>query len=315
MPGEEPQYAKISAGSATEQDDLKPRLVRLLLNPSHTLCYANAALQCLAWLSILCSRVTATDWHKGFGLIDALTSWTPVPLALYDFAPFQELFTGGDWGLREKDRQNDLNDFTSHILMLMAPQFVNNSWVTQPALLPGFEGTGLRDEKGHILQPITLPLCDNTVDCCKLSDLIHTWHDPSGLCRSFVEAPTVCCLAIDRNMPPHNIKYQTCVDLQDGIIQLPYFNDAHQTLWKPFRVAAVAFHIGPYSSSGHWRAALFHHNRWFVYDDGQLPEQMTHLHLTIQKQVNQIWLLDCALDRTPLARIASVPPHHGRSAV
>ena len=77
----------------------------------------------------------------------------------------------------------------------------------------------------------------------------------------------------------------------------------------------MAFHIGPYSSSGHWRAALFHHNRWFVYDDGQLPEQMTHLHLTIQKQVNQIWLLDCALDRTPLAGTASVPPHHGRSAV
>ena len=96
------QHAKINTGSTAEQDALKPRLVRLLLNPSHTLCYANAALQCLAWLSILCSRVTAAAWTKGFGLIDALTSWTPVPLALYDFAPFQELFNGGDWGLREK---------------------------------------------------------------------------------------------------------------------------------------------------------------------------------------------------------------------
>ena len=315
MQGEVPQHAAIKSGSTAEQDALKPRLVRLLLNPSHTLCYANAALQCLAWMSILYSSVTAAAWTKGYGLIDALTSWTPVPLVLYHFAPFQELFNGGDWGLREKDRQNDLNDFTSHILLLLAPQFVNNSWVSQPALLPDFEGTRLQDEKGHALQPILLTLYDTTLDCCKLSDMIHTWHDPSGLCRSFVEAPTVCRFAIDRNLPPHNIKCQQCVDLQDGILQLPYFNGEHQISWKPYRIAAVAFHIGRNSSSGHWRAALFHQNRWFVYDDGCLPEQMTRLSLTIQKQVNQIWLIDCALDRTPLAATAAASVHLGRSAV
>ena len=238
-----------------------------------------------------------------------------MPLVLYHFAPFQELFNGGDWGLREKDRQNDLNDFTSHILLLLAPQFVNNSWVSPPALLPDFEGTRLQDEKGHALQPILLTLYDTTLDCCKLSDMIHTWHDPSGLCRSFVEAPTVCCFAIDRNLPPHNIKCRQCVDLQDGILQLPYFNGEHQISWKPYRIAAVAFQIGRNSSSGYWRAALFHQNRWFGYDDGCLPEQMTRLSLTIQKQVNQIWLIDCALDRTPLAETATASAHLGRSAV
>ena len=71
MQGEVPQHATFSSSPTIEQDDLKPRLVRLLLNPSHTLCYANAALQCLAWVSILCSRVTAAVWNKGFRLIDA----------------------------------------------------------------------------------------------------------------------------------------------------------------------------------------------------------------------------------------------------
>ena len=300
--GEVPQHATFSTGSATEQTGMRPRLVRLLLNPSHTLCYANAALQCLAWVTICCSQVIDAAWKHNFGLIDALTTWTPVPLTLYDFAPFQDLFNGGDWGLREKDRQNDLNDFTSHILMLMAPQFVNNFWKTQPALLPDFEGTMLRDEKGHALQPIVLPLNDTTLDCCPFSDLIHKWHDPSGLCRSFVEAPDVCCFTLDRHIPPYNIKNQQRVDLQDGQLLLPYFTAESEIGWKNYHIVAVAFHIGRNPASGHWRAALHHKSRWFVYDDGRLPEQMTQLTQEIQRQISQVWLLAC--DRTPMADAA-----------
>ena len=307
MQGEMSQHATFSSGSAIEQDDLRPRLVRLLLNPSQTLCYANAALQCLAWVSILCSKVTAAVWHKGFGLINALTTWTPVPLTLYDFAPFQELFPGGDWGLREKDRQNDLSDFTSHILPLMAPQFVNNYWVPQPALMDCSKGTELQDEKGHVLQPITLSFSDATLDHCSLSDLIRFWHDPSGLCRSFVEATAVCCFAIGRNLDSNNIKCQQRVDFHDGLLQLPHFTADNQICWKSYRIVAVAFHIGNRTSSGHWRAALFHQNKWFVYDDGRLPDQMDHLTPDIQAQVTQIWLINLELDRTPLAAAVASP--------
>jgi len=306
MQGEVPQHATFSTSSAIEQTGMKPRLVRLLLNPSRTLCYANAALQCLAWVSILCSKVIEAAWKHNYGLIDALTKWTPVPLTLYDFAPFQDLFNGGDWGLREKDRQNDLNDFTSHILMLMAPQFVNNFWLPQPALLPGLEGTGLQDEKGHVLQPITLPL-HNTLTPCSLSDLIQSWHDPSGLCRTFVEAPIACCFAIDRNLPPHNIKNMQPVDLRDGLLKLPFLNTDLQICWKTYRIIAIAFHIGKHSASGHWRAALYHQCKWFVYDDGRLPEQMDQLPSEIHQQVSQIWMVDNCLDRTPLAAHAATP--------
>ena len=75
----------------------------------------------------------------------------------------------------------------------------------------------------------------------------------------------------------------------------------NQICWKSYRIVAVAFHIGNRTSSGHWRAALFHQNKWFVYDDGRLPDQMDHLTPDIQAQVTQIWLINLELDRTPLA--------------
>ena len=311
MPSEESRHATFGLGTTAEQDAVRPRLVRLLLNPSQTLCYANAALQCLAWAGILCSQVVAAAWTNGFGLIDALTKWTPVPLVLYDFEPFQELFSGGDWGLSEKDRQNDLNDFMSHILPRLAPRFVNNAWVTQPALMDCFQGTGLEDEKGHALQPIHLPLQDPTLEHCSLNDLIRFWHDDSGLRRSLVEAPDVCCIAIDRNLPPNNIKCRQRVDFHDGLVQLPHFIHGKHIVWKTYRIIATAFHIGERTSSGHWRAALFHRRKWYVYDDGKLPDQMNHLSPEIQAQVNQIWLLNLDLDRTPLANAASTMASSG----
>lgn len=206
MQSEKPHNAEIGDGSATEQHAVTGRLVRLLLNPAQTLCYANAALQCLAWVSIVSYNVFEDAWSSGFALIQALTAWSPMPLTLYDLAPFDALFSGDDWGKWEKDRQNDLTDFTCHILMQMAPKFVNNAWVTQPALHHNFEGTGLQDEKGHKLQPITLPLFDTALDRCTLTDLIQTWHDSLGLRPSLSEASEVVCLSIDRVVPPHHHK-------------------------------------------------------------------------------------------------------------
>ena len=235
----------------------------------------------------------------------ALTAWSPLPLTLYDLAPFDALFPGDDWGIWEKDRQNDLTDFTSHILMQMAPQFVNHAWVTQPALLHNFEGTGLQDEKGHRLQPVTLSLFDTALDRCTLTELIQHWHDSSGLCRSFSEASAVICFAIDRVVPPHNHKCMQLVDIQNGYLQIPHFNIDSQICWKRYRIAALAFHVGMTASRGHWRAALFHSNRWFIYDDGKLPEQMSELPNEIQRQVHLIWMIDADLVRTPLATAAS----------
>ena len=305
MPSQEPHNAAISDGSTTEQNAVSRRLVRLLLNPTRTLCYANAALQCLAWVSIVSSNLAASAWRSGFELLQTLTAWTPLPLTLYNLAPFDALFPGGDWGKGEKDRQNDLIDFTSHILMQMAPQFVNHVWVPQPALLQSYVGTELQDEKGHELQPVTLPIFDITLDHCTFTDLIQHWHNSSGLRRSFSEASAALCFAIDRRVPPHFRKCNQIVDLQHGLIQIPYFNADSQVCWKNYRIAALAFHIGQTARSGHWRAALFHCNRWFVYDDGKLPEQMSELTIDIQRQVNLIWLIDAELDRTPLATTAA----------
>ena len=75
--------------------------------------------------------------------------------------------------------------------------------------------------------------------------------------------------------------------------------------WKSFRIIAIAFHIGERATSGHWRTALFHHHRWFAYDDGMLPVQYPELPIAIQKQAILIWLISVS-DRTPLG--------HGQAA-
>ena len=55
-----PEHVAIGTRANVGQHGLNSRLVRLLLNPSMTLYSANAALQALAWVSILCHQIDAS---------------------------------------------------------------------------------------------------------------------------------------------------------------------------------------------------------------------------------------------------------------
>lgn len=95
------------------------------------------------------------------------------------------------------------------------------------------------------------------------------------------------------------------VDIQNGFLQIPYFNTGPLVCWKMYRIIAVAFHLGMTANSGHWRAALYQSNRWLLYDDGRLPEQMSELSNDVQRQMHLIWLIDAASVRTPLSAAAN----------
>jgi len=304
MPHQEPRHAEITTGPTVEPPSVR-RLVRLCLNGSQTLCYANATLQGLAWVSILSLNMVARAWHMGLDLLEVMTQWTPMPVSLYDLPQFRCLFPGGDWGLDKLDQQCDLVEFTSHILLLMEPTFVNNLWVPQPTILADFAGTMLQDEKGHKLQPITMNLIDPLSDRCIFTDIVLHWHDSRGYCRSLLEASDVCCIAINRVYSTVQGKCHQQIDFQTGLVQMPYFDETRTVQWKSFRIIAIAFHIGERATSGHWRTALFHHHRWFAYDDGMLPVQYPELPIAIQKQAILIWLISVS-DRTPLG--------HGQAA-
>ena len=302
MSYQKPWHAEIASGTTAEPPLVK-RLIRLCLNGSQTLCYANAALQSLAWVSILSLNMVARAWQLGFDLLEVMTQWTPMPVSLYDLPQFRCLFPGGDWGSDKLDQQCDLVDFTSHILLLMEPAFVNNLWVPQPTLYADFAGTMLQDEKGHRLQPITMNLIDPHSDKCTFTDIVNHWHDSRGFCRSLLEASNVCCVAINRVYPNMQGKCQQQIDFQTGLVQMPFFDVTRTVQWKSFRIIAIAFHIGVRTTSGHWRTALFHNHSWFAYDDGMLPVQYTDLPMDIQRQAILIWLISA--DRTPLGSASS----------
>ena len=218
-----------------------------------------------------------------------LTHCTPAPLTLLDLSFFLELLTG-DWTEEDLLRQHDTLDFSIFLLGLLKPKFLHCAWAPLPVFTGTCEDTHLRDEKGTSHMAIRLPLSLIPTDACTLKDLVNVWHDPLGLCRALTQVGQGLCLALERSLTLGQAKLQTQVQIPDTV-RFPYFADlsgnvAHAT----YEIVAVAYHIGPQITSGHYRAALKTTAGWLNYDDGRLPEKINSLTPCIQSQVVFIWL-------------------------
>ena len=175
-PGQTTIDAEIAHGPETDEKSVKYSL-RLLLNQSCTMCFANAALLGLAWVTLLCDGLHASCWRLGVLLMRWMTAWTPVPLDLRQTEAFSVLLDGDTWGLRDINKQQDLLDFLCYLMPLMQPSFVHCGWVTRPALLADVSDLRLRDEKGHRFQPLRLQLDDHAQTDTSIQKLVHQWHD------------------------------------------------------------------------------------------------------------------------------------------
>ena len=168
------------------------------------------------------------------------------------------------------------------------PGFLHCGWVTQPGL--HFPDLPLDEEKGPRFQPLRLILTDLALTRYPLQSLINDWHDALGHSRAFEEASLGKCLVIDRAVPPFNVKCLQQLDIGDGRVQIPIFDEAGTVHMYTYRISALVFHLGLTPAQGHYRCAIQMEDSWLVYDDGRLPDRVEQLPNDILQQTCLFWL-------------------------
>ena len=118
------------AAGKDDVDDKVKHLVRILENDTATMCFANATLTALSWITLLCQCLLPSKWMYGFELMRGLCQWNPLPLNLRVFQPFLWLLFG-DFTVDDLSRQQDILEFTSFLIDRMRPTFLSCSWCTR----------------------------------------------------------------------------------------------------------------------------------------------------------------------------------------
>jgi hypothetical protein len=286
--------AKISPGQAAgkdDVDDLPKHMVRILENDTSTMCYVNAALQALAWCTLLCQGLQPSHWKYGYELLRGICQWNPIPLNLRVFQPFLWLLFGA---FTEQDllTQQDILEFTAFILDRLAPTFLSCQWCTRFQFVTQVSHPILDSEKGDRYAPILIRFIDFTAAQCTIDDLLSHWHDASGLCRASNQASDSLTLMFDRHIEGQNRKCQQRIILPSNIINFPCFVDTTGVpMFLPFHLVAVTFHLGSSPHSGHHRAALRYKGGWLVYDDNRLPDPLPELSDEILCNATMFWLI------------------------
>ena len=286
-------------------DDRNKFLVRVLVNDSGTMCFVNAALIALSWLTLLCQCLTPSRWSHGYELMRGICQWNPLPLNLRVFQPFLWLLFGA---FTEDDlsSQQDILEFTAFITDRLKPQFLSCSWCTRFQFTTQVSHPMLDSEKGEKFAPILLRFINYQDPSCTLTDLVSHWHDDSGVCRASDQAGDCIIFMIDRHIEGQNSKCRQRIDLPSGEILFPCFADTTGTIaFQSYRLAAVTFHIGQTPNGGHHRTALRYRGRWLIYEDNSLPEQVTDLEADILCNLTTLWLVSPSslavrtMDRAP----------------
>lgn len=225
----------------------------------------------------------SAQWTVGHELYQDLTKHTPQPVNLRQHSLFQAILTGV-WD--DLDTQQDANDFVCAILPVLKPSFLQGCWITKPALEGHAWGTHLQNEKGERFSPLNLNAFDSVSDQCTLQYLIDCWHDAHGLCRAFFIAGRGLVICIGRN-GEGGMKQLELVDCDT--FRTPRFdNTAGHTVYDTYHTCAIVFHLGERANSGHYRCAIRCANKWWLYEDGQLPEIQKDLLLPLHSKIVQV---------------------------
>ena len=86
------------------------------------MCYVNAAMIALSWLTLLCQSLVPLRWVRGYELMRGLCQWNPIPLNLRVFQPLRWLLFGA---FSEADllSQQDILEFMTFIIDRLQPNF------------------------------------------------------------------------------------------------------------------------------------------------------------------------------------------------
>ena len=289
----EPAENRSDEAAPRDLTDDKPKfLVRILMNDTGTVCYANATLLALLWCTLLVGGLQPANWTFGYEMMRGACQWTPVPLHLLDYQPFLWLLCG-DWTIEDLRMQQDILEFCTFLLSRLQPKFLSCSWCTRFQYVTGVSHPSLDSEKGTQHAPILIRFIDHQAPACELQDLISHWHDPQGLCRASDQAHSCLVLMLDRHIEGLNQKCVQRIDIGANRISFPYFLTAEGDIqMKQYDIAAITYHLGQSPNSGHHRAALRYHGFWMLYDDNRLPDKQTMLSDLILCNLTMIWLVD-----------------------
>ena len=280
---------------AADPDDVK--VVRILLNPTGTICYANTVILCLAWMTLLANGLHRSLWRFGFELFRNVTAYSPIPMDLSRHQPFLWLLKGvGVLTVEALQSQQDVREFCTALLHWLQPRFIHCGWLVKPALMADWGATLLDEQKGHRFTPIQLPFINYRDDSCLLQDLIEAWHDDQGLCKGIAEVGNQLILAVDRPLDNPGLgadaKCLQRIDIPDNCIHFPCFSNLSGDVdMIMFEICGLIYHIGSSPHSGHYRAALRYNGSWLIYDDGKVPEQVDELSDTILRNVTLFWCI------------------------
>lgn len=278
--------------STTSQPSMTRHALRILYNVNGCMCFVNAALLGMAWLTLISDGLHDHLWTTGLVLMQQMVQWTPVPMDLRNCPELHALLNGDVWGPNDLDKQQDLMDFLSYLLSVMRPLFLHCGWQTRPEFISPSSDSLLCNEKGSAHLPVLLHMRETLDSVITLQQLINLWHDASGLCKAFEKAGTVKCFMIDRISPETRLKCWHLLDLADFTVQLPIFGTDGTILFQRYFIAAFVYHIGASVTSGHYRCVIRRHDLWYDYDDGAFPTRYSILPETLFRQLIFVWLTD-----------------------
>ena len=145
-------------------------------------------------------------------------------------------------------------------------------------------------EKGLQFSTIQLSLTEGNFDSdspIRLADLIADWHDAKVHQRGLTNVGQAFAFSINRISDMRDKVHNEILLPADMLIAVPTHSS---TEWPMYPITGVTMHRGNSIESGHYQTSVFTaENRWFHYDDGQIPTQGP---LTMQdcKDISIIWI-------------------------
>ena len=253
------------AGAKASLEGDRLAMVRILLNRTGTVCFVNALLNALTWLTMLCRGLVPDCWRHGYALMRSLTLGTHIPVDVLSSEPFRWLITGS-WEMKDLLTQQDTIDFGHFFLLRTSPSFLSCSWMTRIHHAIGEDHPHLNSEKGFQFAPIRIPFLNFQDNHSSINQLITAWHDAEGLCRAVDKVRNGLVLMLDRHIDGQSVKCLQRVELEPGMINFPCFDHTGAVINLPFQICAVGFHLGLTPHSGHYRSALRYRGHWLVYE-------------------------------------------------
>ena len=282
----------------TAQNTLRGLILRLVLNNTGTMCYANCAILCFLWASLSRSSFSFLDWGIGVNSLRHIIESQPgMPYSIDAQAWFLHLIRC--WN--DMQRQADCAEFTHKFLGWIASDCFSHQWERRVMQ----QGISTVHDFGDYSMPIVLqiePELESNMQI-RLTDLVRHWHGELGMCAGLITPRDLLCVHIDRliQLPSGHLGKSTHRITFAGVVEFPIWTSTAELEWEPYQMIAAFAHLGD-ATAGHYQALLrLHHSSrqagepvfWLHCDDGRSPTPCAVFPPAFEAGITCVWLCRC----------------------